>query len=47
MLQHLFNNWFRDLQVANLSAGAVIQLVITVLALFLLLRVCVRKGLEL
>ncbi len=47
MLQHLFNNWFRDLQVANLSAGAVIQLAVTVLTLFLLMKVCVKKGLEL
>lgn len=47
MLQHLFNNWFRDLQVTSLSAGAVIELSAAVLVIFLLQKVCVKKGLEL
>ena len=47
MLQHLFNNWFRDLQVANLSAGAVILLVFTVIVMFFVQKLCTKKGLEL
>ncbi len=36
MLQHLFNNWFRDLKVTYLSAGAVIELafLLTAISMF-------------
>lgn len=35
MLQHLFNNWFRELEISKMATAATINLiVITLLALF-------------
>ena len=47
LLQHLFNNWFRALEVGKLSAGAMLLLGGTVLLLFIVERILSRKGLKL
>lgn len=36
MLQHLFNNWFRNLDLDKMAAGAVINSVVMFLLIFLL-----------
>lgn len=43
LMQHLFNNWFRDLQMDKLAAAAVMNAVV-ILALILLLQRAWEKG---
>lgn len=38
LLQHLFNNWFRDLSFGKMSAGSVIMAVVIYILIFLLQR---------
>lgn len=43
MLQNIFNNWFRDLQMSNMAVGAVIELAVIAILLFLLYKIYSRK----
>ena len=43
MIQHLFNNWFRELELNKLAAGAVIDSVVLII-LILILQKCWKKG---
>lgn len=43
LLQHLFNNWFRDLSMDKLAAAAVVVAVVIMLLIFLL-QAAVRSG---
>lgn len=43
LTQHLFNNWFRELEMNKLAAGAVIDSVILII-LILVLEKCWKKG---
>lgn len=43
LLQHLFNNWFRELSMDKLAAAAVVVAVVIILLIFLL-RAAVRTG---
>ena len=43
MIQHLFNNWFRELELNKLAAGAVIDSVVLII-LILFLQKCWKKG---
>ena len=36
MIQHLFNNWFRDLALDKMTAGAVLLSILLILLIFLL-----------
>lgn len=45
LLQHLFNNWFQELDLGRLTAGAVLM-ALALLALILLLGRCKRRGLS-
>lgn len=44
MVQHIFNNWFRNLEMDKLAAGAVINSVILILLVLLLKITWERKG---
>lgn len=44
LLQHLFNNWFRELSVDKLSAGAVLVAVVSLLLIGLVRRLWDEKG---
>ena len=43
MIQHLFHNWFRELELNKLAAGAVIDSVVLII-LILFLQKCWKKG---
>ncbi len=43
LTQHLFNNWFRELELNKLAAGAVLDSVILII-LILVLQKCWKKG---
>ncbi|MDO5303339.1 MAG: sugar ABC transporter permease [Clostridia bacterium] len=43
MIQHLFNNWFRELELNKLAAGAVIDSAVLII-LILILQKCWKKG---
>lgn len=43
MIQHLFHNWFRELELNKLAAGAVIDSVVLII-LILILQKCWKKG---
>lgn len=44
MVQHIFNNWFRNLEMDKLAAGAVINSIILIFLILLLQRAWERKG---
>lgn len=45
LLQHLFNNWFQDLDLARLTAGAVLMALGLLALIGLLQRLCKGRGL--
>lgn len=47
MIQHVFNNWFRELRVEELAAGAVLMLGFFLILLLFIQKICDRKGIEL
>lgn len=44
MVQHIFNNWFRNLEIDKLAAGAVINSLILIILVLLLQRFWERQG---
>lgn len=44
MVQHIFNNWFRNLEIDKLAAGAVINSLILIVLVLLLQRFWERRG---
>ena len=44
MVQHIFNNWFRNLEIDKLAAGAVINSLILIVLVLLLQRFWERQG---
>lgn len=46
MVQHIFNNWFRNLEMDKLAAGAVINSAILIILILLLQRSWERRGEE-
>lgn len=44
MVQHIFNNWFRSLEIDKLAAGAVINSLILIVLVLLLQRFWERQG---
>lgn len=46
MIQHLFNNWFRDLSLGKMAAGAVIVSLILIVLIVLLERLWNREGMK-
>ena len=44
MVQHIFNNWFRNLEIDKLAAGAVINSLILIVLVLLLRRFWERRG---
>ena len=44
MVQHIFNNWFRTLEIDKLAAGAVINSLILIVLVLLLQRFWERRG---
>ena len=44
MVQHIFNNWFRNLEINKLAAGAVINSLILIVLVLLLQRFWERRG---
>ena len=44
MVQHIFNNWFRNLEIDQLAAGAVINSLILIVLVLLLQRFWERRG---
>ena len=43
LLQHLFNNWYRDLSVDKMAAAAVVNSVIILILILFLKRICDTK----
>jgi len=39
MLQHLFNNWFRDLSIDKLAAGAVLETVVIITLIYIIRKI--------
>ena len=44
MVQHIFNNWFRNLEIDKLAAGAVINSLVLIVLVLLLQRFWERRG---
>jgi len=44
VLQHLFNNWFRDLSFGKMSAGSVIMAIVIYILIALLQKVWEREN---
>ncbi|MDD3340461.1 MAG: ABC transporter permease subunit, partial [Lachnospiraceae bacterium] len=43
LLQHLFNNWFRDLSIDKMAAGAVVMTVVIFVAVLILTKTWGRQ----
>lgn len=46
LIQHLFNNWFRELDVNKLAAGAVINSIVLIALILLLQKFWEKRGME-
>ena len=46
MVQHIFNNWFRNLEMDKIAAGAVINSVILIALILLLQKTWEKRGEE-
>lgn len=46
LIQHLFNNWFRELEINKLAAGAVINSIVLIALILLLQKFWEKRGME-